>query len=247
MTGDFNLILNEADKSKDRIDRVNLRRFRRAVSSLELQVLHLHGRCFTWSNERENPTLVRLDRVLVSIDWDALFPNAHLRGLGSDASDHCPLLLQTNLGQMSKARFHFESFWPTFDDYGDVVAAAWTTPATTADPLLRLDCMLRSLVRSLQSWAASRIGEIKAQLLMARAVVLRMDIQQEQRLLNQPDRTRLQKAHENEVPRPRVTRKNDGKATFSGKAAGRGRRQHGVFPHDRQGTEAQELHSGSER
>ena len=66
--GDFNLILHETDKSNDRIDRANLRRFRRTVAALELQDLHLHGRCFTWSNERDVPTLVRLDRVLVSID-----------------------------------------------------------------------------------------------------------------------------------------------------------------------------------
>ena len=45
--GDFNLILHEADKSNDRIDRANLRRFRRTVAALELQDLHLHGRCFT--------------------------------------------------------------------------------------------------------------------------------------------------------------------------------------------------------
>ena len=49
VTGDFNLILSEEDKNNDRIDRTNLRRFRRAVATLELQDLHLHGRCFTWS------------------------------------------------------------------------------------------------------------------------------------------------------------------------------------------------------
>ena len=53
-----------------------------------------------------------------------MFLNAHLCGLGSDASDHCTLLLQTNLGQMSKARFHFELFWPKFDDYEETIAQA---------------------------------------------------------------------------------------------------------------------------
>ena len=110
--GDFNLILSEADKNNQRINRTNLSRFRRTVASLEMQDLHLHGRCFTWSNERENPTLVRLDRVLVSIDWDEMFPSSHLRTLELDASDHFPLLLHTNMGSMSKARFHFEVFWP---------------------------------------------------------------------------------------------------------------------------------------
>lgn len=121
LTGDFNLILQESDKNNERIDRRNLRRFRRTVANLGLQDMHLHGRCFTWSNERETPTLVRLDRVLISVDWDEAFPNAHLRGLGSDTTDHCPLLLHTNLGQMSKGRFHFESFWPRFDDYDDML------------------------------------------------------------------------------------------------------------------------------
>lgn len=119
LTGDFNIILNESDKSNDRVDRANLRRFRRTIATLELQDLHLHGRCFTWSNERENPMLVRLD------NWESMFPNAHLCGLGSDASDHYALLLQTNLGQMTKAWFHFELFWPKFNDYINIITQAW--------------------------------------------------------------------------------------------------------------------------
>jgi hypothetical protein len=63
--------------------------------------------------------------VLIFVDWDKKFPNAHLRGLGSDASDHCPLFLQTNMVHMTKARFHFEAFWPKFDDYDDIVTQAW--------------------------------------------------------------------------------------------------------------------------
>jgi exonuclease III len=125
VTGNFNLILNDADKKSQRMDRANLRRFRRTVVELQPQDLHLHGRCFTWSNERERSTLVRLDHVLASIDWDEMFPNSHLRGLGSDASDHCPLLLHTNLGAPTKARFHFEVFWPKFEDYEETIDAAW--------------------------------------------------------------------------------------------------------------------------
>lgn len=147
VTGDFNLILSEQDKNNDRIDGTNLCRFRWTVAALELQDLHLHGRCFTWSNERDAPMLVRLDRFLVSFDWDQMFPNCHLRGLGSDASDHCPLLLQTNLGQKAKARFHFEIFWPKFDDFDEVLSQAWRRPKHASDPLQRLDSMLRALVK----------------------------------------------------------------------------------------------------
>lgn len=58
--GDFNLILDEADKNNARINRLNMRNFRHTVAALELQDLHLHGRTYTWSNERDSPTLVNL-------------------------------------------------------------------------------------------------------------------------------------------------------------------------------------------
>jgi exonuclease III len=115
--GDFNLILDEADKSNSRINRRTMRAFRQTVGTLQLLDIHLHGRRYTWSNDREQPTLVRLDRVLASLDWEELFPACHLQALTSDASDHCPLLLQTNLALTPKPRFHFEIYWPMSSDY----------------------------------------------------------------------------------------------------------------------------------
>jgi len=83
---------------------------------------------------------------------------------------------------MSKARFHFEIFWPKFDDYLDMVSAAWTRPAHPC-PITRLDIMLRKLVRELQRWSATKIGGIREQLLMARELVLQLDRAQETRQL----------------------------------------------------------------
>jgi hypothetical protein len=86
---------------------------------------------------------------------------------------------------MSKAWFHFELFWPKFGDYIDVVLEAWKRPANVHDPMVCLDLMLRSLVCHLQRWSSARIGEIKAQLLMARELVMRLDSAQEQRQLSE--------------------------------------------------------------
>jgi hypothetical protein len=79
------------------------------------------------------------------------------------------------MGQLSKAWFHFEVFWPKFDEYDEFIIEAWKQPTVDCDPLAQLDLMLRNLVRQLQRWSASRIGEIKAQPLMARELVLRLD------------------------------------------------------------------------
>jgi len=69
IAGDFNLILDATDKNNLNLKRRNMGRFRRFVDEMELKDVPLHGRYFTWSNERENATLEKLDRVLVTVDW----------------------------------------------------------------------------------------------------------------------------------------------------------------------------------
>lgn len=123
LIGDFNLILDKNDKNNARINCCNLRLFRRAVAELELQDIHLHGRAYTWSNERDCPTMVKLDRTLASVDWEEMHPSCFLQALASDASDHCPLLLKTNAAPHPKPRFHFEIFWPKLDGYVQAVEA----------------------------------------------------------------------------------------------------------------------------
>ena len=103
--GDFNLITNTEDKNNGNINRAMMGRFRRLINDLELRDLPLHGRKFTWSNQQDTPTLVKLDRVLCSAEWEQLFPNCLLRSEATDVSDHCPLLLGMNVIQPSKARF----------------------------------------------------------------------------------------------------------------------------------------------
>lgn len=88
---------------------------------------------------------------------------------------------------MSKARFHFEQFWPKFDDYDETIAQAWQRPPGIFDPLLRLDQMLRNLIRELQRWSSTRIGDVKAQLLLARELVLRLDVALERRQLSEDE------------------------------------------------------------
>jgi hypothetical protein len=68
VVGDFDMILNTLEKNNTNLDRPMLARFRRFVHELELKDLYLHGRLYTWRNEREGPTLSRINRALVSLD-----------------------------------------------------------------------------------------------------------------------------------------------------------------------------------
>jgi hypothetical protein len=71
--GDFNLIYQAVDKSNSNLDRAMMGRFRHFINHMELQEIPLLRRKFTWPNEREAPTLVRLDQVFATTGWDLLF------------------------------------------------------------------------------------------------------------------------------------------------------------------------------
>lgn len=109
--GDFNMIYRASDKNNQRLDRRCMTRFRRFLNRMQLEEINMRGRLYSWSNERDNPTLELLDRVFGTAGWFVLFPHHALPPLSTDYSDHCPLLLQLNAFGRATRRFHFEPFW----------------------------------------------------------------------------------------------------------------------------------------
>jgi hypothetical protein len=66
VAGDFNQIYSLEDKNNNNINKALLGRFRRFVNDMDLNEILLVGRKYTWSNERNVPTLVKLDHVFCS-------------------------------------------------------------------------------------------------------------------------------------------------------------------------------------
>ena len=91
--GDFNLIYQAEDKNNSNLNRRLMGAFRATIDHLRLKEIKLNGCRFTWSNQQDNPTLTRIDRLLCTLEWDLLFPACFLHSLPSLMSDHTPLLL----------------------------------------------------------------------------------------------------------------------------------------------------------
>lgn len=123
--------------------------FLRFIIEAELKEIHLNGRLFTWSNESAHPTLERIDRVFITVDWELLFPHNDLESLSSICSDHAPLLLCMDNVFSYKKRFHFREIWTRFPGFHDVVRRAWSYPLYNADPFKRLDWLLCNTARML--------------------------------------------------------------------------------------------------
>jgi hypothetical protein len=163
-------------------------RFRRTLLALELKELYLNGRRFTWSNERERPTLEKLDRVFSTVEWDALYLDASLSAMSTGPSDHCPLVLNLSPDLFHGQRFQFQSFWPKVDGFLDVVQEAWTSQVEEPNSFKRLDLKLRATAKSLSHWSSKFIGNIKMQILLATEVILWLDVVMDSRLLSPEER-----------------------------------------------------------
>lgn len=135
-------------------------RFRKLIDDLALKEIPLHGRTHTWSNQQDNPTLVKLDRVLCSVDWEDMYPNCLLQSVATDDSDHCPLLLGLQDNKPGKRRFHFEAFWPKFEGFQEAVQAAWSSVPARQCPFITLDLKFKAVAKGLQSWNNKNIGHI---------------------------------------------------------------------------------------
>lgn len=118
--GDFNLTRNPLERR----GRVWCRRlstmFNDLINTLELIDLPLANQNFTWSNMQSSPTLAKLDRFLISTEWDQAFPLTRVVAMPRITSDHNPILLSTG-DKVSRHLFRFEEMWLTREDFCKLV------------------------------------------------------------------------------------------------------------------------------
>jgi exonuclease III len=182
--GDFNLIYQAADKNNANIDRAMMGRFRHFLDNNDLMEIPLLGRKYTWSNERRSPTLVRLDRAFCCGDWESIFPDAVLQSITAGVSDHCPLILGLKVSTTGKRRFHFESFWTKLPGFLDAMKQNWEAPVQSNCAVERIFIKLQRLSKGLQKWGQRKVGNIKAQLELAKEILHRLEIERDFRALS---------------------------------------------------------------
>jgi exonuclease III len=91
--GDFNLIYEARDKSNQNLCRRLMGQFRKAINAAELMELRCSNRHLSWSNERDPPTQVYLDRIFCNLARDVIFATCSVQALSTSHSDHCLMLL----------------------------------------------------------------------------------------------------------------------------------------------------------
>ncbi|KAB2632299.1 hypothetical protein D8674_028546 [Pyrus ussuriensis x Pyrus communis] len=126
--GDFNEFLWDHEKYGGVEVLYNRLRFlEEFLSSSQLMDLGFNGPAFTWRGMRKGEWVEeRLDRVMANEKWQQLWPNSQVMHETVLASDHCPVILISNIeGQKGRKMFRFEAYWATEEECKNLVEKCW--------------------------------------------------------------------------------------------------------------------------
>ncbi|KAL0924452.1 hypothetical protein M5K25_005283 [Dendrobium thyrsiflorum] len=144
--GDFNCCRFQSDKKGgNSIPLSRLAPFNNFIFDSHLVELPSTGLFHTWYNQRtDNPIHLRLDRILVNVDWLSTFPNSDYKVVNSLISDHTPLILKSDVPVGSKPRFMFKNFWCRIPEFWSILLSIFDAPSS-GNPITSLFLKLKLL------------------------------------------------------------------------------------------------------
>ncbi|GER31074.1 RNA-directed DNA polymerase-like protein [Striga asiatica] len=102
--------------------------FNQFIFRMEMCEVDQKGSFFTWGNNRSSGDYIeeRLDKVFVSFEWMAIFPNMEVSNFFRTASDHNDILFDTEKDAFKHhRRFQFNSHWLKLQGIQEAVEAGW--------------------------------------------------------------------------------------------------------------------------
>ncbi|RVX05586.1 hypothetical protein CK203_027280 [Vitis vinifera] len=140
--GDFNVVRFPGERTGASRLSSAMRRFTKVIDDLQLRDLPLLGGSFTWSGGLNNKALSRLDRVLVSKEWEGHFSGVMQCILPRPVSNHSLILLDVGGLRRGPSPLGLKNMWlkeEGFKDLGEVLVGTLSFKEETAKEASRVE------------------------------------------------------------------------------------------------------------
>lgn len=145
--------------------------------------LPLGNQKFTWSNMQSCPTLAKLDRFLISTEWNQAFPLSKVVAMPKITSDHSPILLSTSDRLVTRS-FRFEKVWLSRDDFCSAIPCWWTEVPNKGSSVLNIVAKLRHCRKRIKEWCSESFYSISRTKTTIPKEILQMDTLEEHQTLS---------------------------------------------------------------
>jgi len=135
------------------------------------------GSQYTWVGPGDNPTFEKLDRILVSTEWENHFPLSTVEPRDRHIFDHTPLVLNTGSSthQTYNRPFKFERGWLIRDGFYEMVTNNWQSPCSRVTSLERWQGKIRRLRQYLRGWPKHTAGSYRKEKKILLALLENLD------------------------------------------------------------------------
>ena len=115
------------------------------------------GRKFTWYRPN-GKAKSRLDRVLTSLEWLQHWPGCKQYVLDRQISDHCALLLKSNVVDWGPKPFRFLDIWQEDKEFENFVKRKWESYVVQGNEFVVVKEKLKMLKSDLKGWNKEVFG-----------------------------------------------------------------------------------------
>jgi hypothetical protein len=166
--GDFNVVRFPSERLGCSRLSSHMMDFSDFIEESNLVDLPLGGGPYTWSSGSDHPSMSRIDRFLVSFDWEDFYPDVCQKLMPRPLLDHYLILLEVGSMLRGKIPFRFENMRLKTEGFVDRVQSWWSSYSFSGSPSFVLACKLKALKEDLKQWNHLEFGNVgfrQAQLL----------------------------------------------------------------------------------